>query len=119
MNNFSLDEVQRRDLITSLVLWVVAEFVGLLLFPSLELIKPDPAKLRNWFMLSIPLGLGGAFLIAMSSRFVSSMVSRTSGNARSIAVILGQVAGWLGLAGVLYPLIMSLHYFFTNLKYKP
>jgi predicted benzoate:H+ symporter BenE len=117
MNNFSLDEIQRRDLFTSLVLWVIAEFVGFLLFPSLDLINPGALKLRNWFVLSIPLGLGGAFLIAISSRFVANAVSRTSGSSRSFAVILGQVAGWLGLAGVLYPLIMALHYFFTHLRY--
>jgi hypothetical protein len=116
MSRFSLDEMQRRDFVSALTLWVVAEFVGLLFFPAIGVINPGP-KLRTWFMWSIPLGLGGAMLIPLCSRFVAITNDRqASKDSKQLGSILGQVGGWLGLFGVLYPLIVATIEFFGNLK---
>ena len=48
MSRFSLDELQRKDFVSALTLWVVAEFVGLLFFPALGVINPG-VKLKEWF----------------------------------------------------------------------
>lgn len=115
MNRFSFSEIQRRDLVTSLMLWMVAEFVGLLLFPSLGVIDPG-AKLRTWFIFSLPFGLLGSVIIAMSSRWMAIANEMPTGNAKSLLVLIGQMSGWVGLIGVLYPLIMAIIEFFTHLK---
>ncbi|OUC16347.1 MAG: hypothetical protein B0A82_02175 [Alkalinema sp. CACIAM 70d] len=115
MNRFSFDNVQRRDLITALSLWVVAELVGLLIFPALGVINPGP-KLKTWFTLSIPLGLAGSLIIAMSSRWMALNNEQAPGSAKTLMGWLGQASGWIGLMGVLYPMIMACIEFFTNLK---
>jgi hypothetical protein len=117
MSRFSLDEMQRRDFVSALTLWLVAECVGLLFFPALGVINPG-VKLKAWFALSIPLGLGGAILVALSSRFVAITNDRQAAkDSKLLGSILGQVAGWVGLLGVLYPLIVATIEFFGNLKF--
>jgi hypothetical protein len=117
MSRFSLDELQRKDFVSALTLWVVAEFVGLLLFPALGVINPG-AKLKTWFALSIPLGIGGALLIPLCSRFVAITNDRqASRNSKQLGSILGQLGGWLGLAGVVYPLVVASIEFFSTLKF--
>jgi hypothetical protein len=114
MRNTSLDNVQRKDLITSLLLWGICEFVGFVLFPSLELIKVPGDTMRNWFMTSLPIGLGGVLLMVASSRFVLFTHDRQDNQFKSLSSILAGVAGWLALAGILYPMIVVCTEFFTK-----
>ena len=116
MSRFSFDELQRKDFVSALTLWVVAEFVGLLFFPALGVINPG-VKLKEWFALSIPLGIGGAILITLSSRFVVLSSDRSAArDSKLLGSILGQIGGWIGLGGVLYPLIVATIEFFSTLK---
>jgi hypothetical protein len=119
MRNTSLDNVQRKDLITSLILWGVAEFVGFVMFPALELIKVNPEVMRNWFLLSLPIGLGGVLLMVASSRLVLSIYDRPNNNFKSLSSILAGAAGWLAVAGLLYPLIVVCIEFFTKPSPQP
>ncbi|MCU0552207.1 MAG: hypothetical protein MUC48_22985 [Leptolyngbya sp. Prado105] len=112
MNNFSFDELQKKDLLTALGLWLVVEIVSFVLFPTVGLINPG-ARLRTWFLLSIPFGLGGAVLLSMSSRFVATAGNRPQ---RRLSELLGQFGGWIGLAGILFPFVMVCIEFFTNLN---
>lgn len=117
MSRFSLDELQRKDFVGSLTLWVVAEVVGLLLFPALGVIEPSNQQLRQWFMLSIPFGIGGAVLISLSSRFVAMTNDRRAErDSKMLGSLLGQLAGWGGLVGILYPLLVACYEFFTTMK---
>jgi hypothetical protein len=64
-------------------------------------------RLTTWFWLSLPLGIGGALLLAASSRFVA--ISHERGGhreAKSLKSIIGQFGGIFGLVGILFPLIM-------------
>jgi hypothetical protein len=112
MNNFSLNELQKKDLLTALGLWLVVEIVSFVLFPTVGLINPG-ARLRTWFLLSLPFGLGGAALLSISSRFVATAGDRPQ---RRLSELIGQFGGWFGLAGILFPFVMVCAEFFTTLK---
>jgi hypothetical protein len=114
MNNFSFDELQKKDLLTALGLWLVVEGVSFILFPTLGLINPG-ARLRTWFLLSVPFGLGGAALLSMSSKFVATAGFRPQ---RRLSELIGQFGGWIGLAGILFPFIVVCIEFFTTLKFS-
>ena len=115
MNHFSFDELQRKDLFIALGLWVTVEFVSFVFFPAVELIKPGD-RLRTWFLISVPLGLGGALLISASSRFLAMSHDRAAGNAKTLFIFLGHFGGWIGLLGILFPFFMVCSEFFANLK---
>lgn len=115
MNNFTFDDIQRKDLLTALGLWLVVEIVSFVLFPAVGLINPG-VRLRTWFLISVPLGIGGAILISASSRFVAVVNDRMRREYKLIYAYLGQFGGWIGLVGVLFPFLMVCVEFFSNLK---
>jgi cytochrome c oxidase assembly factor CtaG len=115
MNNFSFDEIQRKDLFIALGLWLTVEFVSFVFFPAVQLIDPG-ARLRTWFLISIPLGIGGALLISASSRFVAMSHEKVTGTTKMLYVFLAQFGGWIGLVGILFPFFMVCSEFFSNLK---
>ncbi len=117
MNNFYLNEIQRKDLFTALTLWIVVELVSFIFFPAVGLINPG-VRLRAWFVISVPLGVGGAILISATSRFLAVMNDSIKREYRFIYGFLGQFGGWIGLAGVLFPFLMVCVEFFGNLKFS-
>jgi len=112
MNNFSFDNLQKKDLLTALVLWLVVEAVSFVLFPTVGLIDPG-ARLRTWFLLSLPLGLGGAALMSMSSQFVATASDRPG---KKFSLLIGQFGGWFGLAGIMFPFFVVCLEFFSTLN---
>ncbi len=107
------DNIQRKDLVTSLILWAVCEFVGFVMFPALQLIQVEPLVLRNWFLTSLPLGLGGILLMLASARFVV-FNTENDHQLKTFASYLLAVSGWVALAGILYPLGIACFEFFTK-----
>ncbi len=105
MNHFSVDELAKKDFLIALGIWLSLEFVSFVVFPGLKLIDPGD-RASVWFYTSIPLGLGGAFLLGASSRFIAVTHEKTPKNQRFFRIALSQVAGWIGLAGVAFPLAM-------------
>lgn len=105
MNKFSLDELVTKDLLAALGLWVILEIISFIVFPALRLIEPA-GRLQGWFLISLPIGVGGAFLVAASSRFVAESNERDRGDGKVWQVWLGQFGGSLGLIGIMFPLIM-------------
>lgn len=115
MNYFSLNELQRKDLLTALGLWLTIELVSFVLFPMLGLIDPD-ARLRTWFLISVPLGVGGAILIGASSRSMAVLSEKGSKRTRLIQTWMAQFGSWVGLAGIMFPFVMVCREFFATLK---
>jgi hypothetical protein len=115
MGRFSSEESQRRDLVESLTLWVAAEFVGLLFLPSIvEGFDPSGVLRRTWFPWSLLYGIGGIFLLTASSQFMEAAGDREGARAsKMLRALFARGLGWLGLAGVLYPLIMFVTTFFS------
>ncbi len=115
MGRFSSEENQRRDLVESLTLWVAAEFVGLLFLPSIvEGFDPSGVLRRIWFPWSLVYGIGGIVLLTVSSRFMATAGDREGAKgSRMLGALFAQALGWLGLVGVLYPLIMFVTTFFA------
>lgn len=110
-----LDELQKKDLLTALGLWLVIEGVSFILFPAIGLINPG-ARLRAWFLLSVPLGLAGAALISASSRLLADRTARSPKRMKPVLSLIGQFGGWFGLAGIMFPFFMVCVEFFSNLK---
>lgn len=108
MGRFSPEESQRRDLVESLTLWMAAEFVGFLFLPSIvEGFDPSGVLRRAWFPWSLLYGIGGIVMLTASSRFMATAGDRRGDrDSKMIGSLLARSLGWLGLAGVLYPLIM-------------
>ncbi len=112
-NLLDKDNIHRKDLVTSLILWLVAEFVGFVMFPALQLIRVDGSVLRRWFLTSLPLGLGGILLMLASARIVIFNNDHDHQMKTLSSIVLG-LAGWLALAGILYPLWVVCFEFFTK-----
>jgi hypothetical protein len=83
------------------------------MFPVLQLIRVDGQVMRTWFLTSLPLGLGGILLMVASSRVMLFNQERDH-PFKSLSSILAGVAGWLALAGILYPLWIVGWEFFTK-----
>ena len=111
--SFTLEDITQRDFFVALGLWVFLEVLGLFLFPALGLIKPGD-RWQGWVATSIPLGLVGAFLVGASSQYINVTVDRADRTNKPLLILLGQAVGWLGLAGVLFPLLIVAIEFFTN-----
>lgn len=111
----SFDDLGRKDFLTGLLLWVVIMIVSFLLMPALGAIEPGE-RLSLWFSLSLPLGIGGAFLLGSSSRFMAITNERSSGSGKSLRSLLGQFGGWVGLAGILFPFVMVTGEFFAKIS---
>lgn len=97
-------KLMKKDLSIALKTWVVFEVGSLFLVPSFNLL-PEEHKMLTWLAITIPLGLMGSFLVGLSSEFIRVCEDhyRESMNKRSL-VFLGLAGGWLGLAGVGFPL---------------
>jgi hypothetical protein len=118
MHVFStFDDLGRKDFFTSLILWVVLMFVSFLLLPAIGAIQPGE-RLNTWFAISLPVGFIGAFLVGSSSRFVAITHERVPSGSKTLLTILGQLAGWLGYAGILFPFVMVMSEFFSKLSVK-
>jgi len=111
--SFTLEDITQRDFFVALGLWAFLEVLGLFLFPALGLIKPGD-RWQGWLATSIPLGLVGAFLVGASSQYINVTVDRGDRTNKPLLILLGQAVGWLGLAGVVFPLLIVAIEFFTN-----
>lgn len=103
MNDF--EDLLKKDFLGCVRIWVILLVICFILFPGTGLIQPGE-KLQTWFIISIPLGLGGAGLVAFSSQMFQNMMSRTVQADRPVMNFFGQVGGWIGTAGIMYPLIV-------------
>ncbi|WP_448562630.1 hypothetical protein [Trichothermofontia sp.] len=111
MNPF--ESLSRKDTISAFLLWLCMAFVGFILLPSLGIIQPE-GRLFIWVATGIPLGLGGSLLVGASSEFIASANRADPGITKQVLIWAGQAAGWLGLMGVMYPVLMVALEFFAK-----
>lgn len=95
-----------RDFLTAFALWLGLELVCFWIAPSLGLINPPSERMQNWLLATVVAGVGGAVLVGVSSQLMKAFNQRKVGPQRSLLVILAQLSGGLGLAGVMLPVVM-------------
>ncbi|OLP20262.1 hypothetical protein BST81_00520 [Leptolyngbya sp. 'hensonii'] len=116
MNNSPFENLTKKDLIASFKIWLMMELTGFVIFPVLRLIQ-NLEKLQNWFLISLPLGIGGMLLIAASSQFISTVSERHANRTdKGLSILVGQVGGWVGSAGIMFPLIVVVSQFLTEVS---
>lgn len=117
MRRFGVDDLTKRDFLSSLSIWLVIEFVCFVIFPRIGLIEPN-VRLNTWFWISVPLGILGALILSVSSRLLG-LADADDGNERERAkrksrMTLGQLGGWVGIAGILFPFAMMAYEFWMT-----
>lgn len=95
-----MNELARKDLLICLGIWLVLEIISFGILPALGI--QIPGLYQTWFSLSIPLGIGGAALLASSPQLQDLAMTRPSRLTR----LLAPIASWLGLLGVGYPILV-------------
>jgi hypothetical protein len=114
MRHLPFEELGRKDFMTGLMLWLVLEVLTFIFLPILGVI-PFSDRLRGLFLLSLPLGVGGAFLLGASSRFVAVTNERISSQSKILLSFLGQFGGGIGMTGVIFPFFIAAAEFFANI----
>lgn len=110
----SLNRQTKRDFQVCLVIWFVLELVCFLLIPALGVV-PFATGSGPWLSWSIALGLGGALLFAVSSQILITLPTQNR-YWRKIGQRLGGMAlAWLGLAGVIFPILVLSRRVFLSL----
>lgn len=115
MNNFAVDELARKDFFTCVGIWIAMEILCFWFLPAIKFIEPGD-RLRAYFLTSLPLGIGGSLMSAASSRFLAIANDMDDRQRRGSRVLLGQLVGGIGLAGVMFPLIMALIEFVAKVQ---
>lgn len=101
----SFDQINtvRKDLVSSVILWLIAEFVAFVLFPLFQLIRVEMQMMWIWFLNSLLFGFGGIALMATASWLLIGYQSHHR-SMKILSPVLAGIAGGLALAGILYPL---------------
>lgn len=92
-----------KDMSIALQTWFVLEIGSFLLLPNFRLIS-DQNRWMTWIGISVPLGLLGAILIGISSECIRVFEEHFNSKQKGSWVFFAQLGGWLGLAGVGFPL---------------
>jgi len=93
----------RKDFFSALGVWFVLEVFSFLLLPGFRLI-PIENQQSTWLAMSVPLGFIGAALIGICSQLIFICQEYLHGGNKKLWLWLGQLGGWLGLAGIGFPL---------------
>ncbi|HEY9847366.1 MAG TPA: hypothetical protein V6D03_14370 [Candidatus Caenarcaniphilales bacterium] len=99
-------EVAQKDFFSALTVWLILEVFSFALLPGFSLIETQN-KQSAWFFVSVPLGIVGAILVGVSSQLVYFSQERLQGRNKKSLMWLGLFGGWLGLAGIGFPLAIA------------
>lgn len=103
-----MNELARKDLLTCLGIWLALEIVGFGLLPAIGLGRSS-LNIEPWLVASLPLGIGGAFLLSSSTQ-ISSKLGRLHPENRSQTSAMKLSSfflSWLGLIGIGFPLVIT------------
>lgn len=107
-----MNEIARRDLFVCLGIWLALELVCFGILPALNFGRSGYSP-ENWLMISLPVGVGGAVLMASSAQLAAEEQWRRSSNPWGLSFITVFLS-WLGLIGIGFPLfVMSIQLFTT------
>lgn len=95
-----------RDFCICLLVWLVLEIACFAIVGVLTA-KPVEIQPQQLFTLSIPLGIGGACLLASSTQITQTWAGPgASRQRRRLVWLIRQVLSWLGLIGIGFPLLI-------------
>ncbi|MGP1384645.1 MAG: hypothetical protein ACTS2F_13865 [Thainema sp.] len=114
MNPLFINDLTRKDFWNALGLWAGMEMFGFVVCPLLNVIEFSDRSFI-WFASSLPLGIGGALLVSISSRFLTISNRRRRGMTKQMELLVGHIIGSVGLLGVMFPLLMVILEFLTAL----
>jgi hypothetical protein len=100
-----MSELARKDLMTCLGVWLALEIVGFGLLPAI-VSASSPIRIDNWFLVSLPLGIGGAFFIANGTQLALNAFEQESQTQKRLMQVLSVLTSWAGLLGIGFPLLV-------------
>jgi hypothetical protein len=109
MHKFPFEEINlettRKDCFSALFVWIVIAGFSFILLPGFGLIEAKN-KQSAWFFASLPPGVIGSILVGTCSELIRLCQEHYQGRSKRLLIWLGTLGGWLGLAGVIFPLII-------------
>lgn len=113
MSTASTHETARRDFFTCLGIWLSLEILVFAVQPLVGLAVLSDS-LMLWFVASLVLGIGGAFLLSFGAQILLKSRLTSDRSRRITRSLLGQLVSWLGLLGIAFPLLVMSIGIFTN-----
>ncbi|WP_416675076.1 hypothetical protein [Egbenema bharatensis] len=89
---------------TCLGIWLALEIIGFGLIPAIVSASPIPTD--DWFLLSLPLGIGGAFFMASGTQLMIYALEQESQIRLRLVQLLSVLTSWAGLIGIGFPLMV-------------
>ncbi len=96
--------VAEQDWLKAMAVWLVLEGFCLGAAPSWHWIEPGD-RWQLWLTISIPAGISGAFLVALSSQGVTYINTQRANLSKRIQIVIIQILGGIGLVGIVFPLV--------------
>lgn len=113
MSTAGTRETARRDFFTCLGIWLSLEVFVFVVLPLAGLAMVSDS-LMIWFIASLVLGIGGAWLLSFGAQVLLRSRLSSDRSRRIVRWLLGQFASWLGLLGIAFPLLVMSIGIFTN-----
>jgi hypothetical protein len=114
MANLTAHSQAKKDVLSCLGIWLTLELICFTVLPLLELLRPGD-RFQTWFIISLPMGVGGALLAGIGTQLPFLVSDRPNRLVRSLLWIAQQLSVWLGLTGMAFPLLVVCIEVFTEL----
>lgn len=108
-----MNELVRRDLLTCLGTWLALEVVCFGLLPAIGLARSQ-FNTEPWLIASLPLGIGGAFLLASGTQITERVIERATERRRTndrlqriMMKLSSLLLSWAGLIGIGFPILIT------------
>ena len=106
MRRFILNSAAKRDFFVCLGIWLVLEVICFAVVAALRLETVDITP-QMLFIVSLPLGVGGACLLASATQLAQSYSIEFDNPSKSKWLTLGvRFLSWAGLLGIAFPLLV-------------
>lgn len=113
MNRLFGDTLAKRDFLISLGIWIALESVTFAFLPILGMVHLRDNQ--GWLLASLPLGIGGAFLVGVGSRFAIFSHRRPSKIIQFLQMVMASGISLLGILGIAFPTLVASIGIFTKI----